>query len=102
MLLIETENFMSGRNYTLEFKEETAKLVLEQGQRIVDVAKNLGISRKNIQRWVSNARNGNISEKQALSPEQEEVKKLRKENELLRMEREILKKAAAFFAKEIR
>lgn len=85
--------------YTKEFKEEAAKLVTEHGYSQAEAGRRLGVSDKNINRWVKESKQVPAS-KPPLSAEQEELKKLRKEVTQLRMEREILKKAAAFFAQE--
>lgn len=94
---------MTRRKYTLEFKKEAATLVLEQGYTQAKAAEVLGVNNKNISRWV-NLVTGKKQETstigQTTTPELEEIKRLRKENERLKMEREILKKAAAFFANE--
>lgn len=87
------------RKYTQEFKDEAVKLVTEQGYTRLRVAQTLGISPKNVNKWVT-AATGKGSDGKVTTPEQEEIKRLRKENERLKMEREILKKAAAFFANE--
>ena len=87
------------RKYTQEFKNEAVKLVTEQGYTRTRVAKTLGISPKNVNKWVKAATKKEPA-KRATTPEQEEIKRLRKENDRLRMEREILKKATAFFARE--
>ena len=90
---------MTRRRYTLEFKEEAVKLVTERGYTRVKAAEILGISSQNVNKWVLEAtRKKPIN--RTKSADLEEVKRLRKENERLRMEREILKKAAAFFASE--
>ncbi len=88
--------------YTQEFKEEAVKLITEQGYKIAEAARNLGIDANMLGRWkreiegagkdVSGLRGGAIM--------QSELNLLRKENKRLKMEREILKKAAVFFAKE--
>lgn len=88
------------KKYTLEFKVEAAKLVTEQGYSQNKAAKALGIDNKNIRRWVKELRGIEKPTVKDKTPEQEEIRQLRKENERLRMEREILKKAAAFFANE--
>jgi transposase len=89
------------RKYTLEFKQEAAKLVTEQGYSRSKAAQVLGIPGKNICRWVNEQTGKNRKNTDKIkTPEQEEIRQLRKENERLRMEREILKKAAAFFANE--
>ena len=91
--------------YTLEFKKDAAKLVLENGYSQEEAAKNLGISKSAISRWViaeKEPSKGTADRKAKPSLEQHaEILRLRKENDQLRMEREILKKAAVFFAKEV-
>jgi len=88
------------RKYTDEFKDEAVKLVTEQGYRITEAARNLDIHDSVLRRWIKER----SSEGGGKSPEscraQAELKRLKRENERLRMEREILKKAAAFFARE--
>jgi len=88
-----------ANKYTLEFKREAAKLVIEKGYSQKEAAVELGISAKNMTRWVKDL-GENVDVIKKITPEQEENKRLRKENERLRMERDILKKAAAFFANE--
>ncbi len=92
--------------YNLEFKQDAAKLVLENGYTQQQAADHLGISLSAIRRWVRAERKpitqADLAGKKMVLPlaDQAELVRLRKENELLRMEREILKKAAVFFAKE--
>lgn len=91
--------------YTLEFKQDAAKLVNEKGYTHQQAADSLGISLSAIGRWVR-AERGTATvrtAKKSVLPlnDQAELVRLRKENERLRMEREILKKAAVFFAKEV-
>jgi len=91
--------------FTLEFKQDAAKLVNEKGYTHQQAADSLGISLSAIGRW-SRAERGSttpsITNTAALNlTGQAELLRLRKENEQLRMEREILKKAAVFFAKEV-
>ncbi len=92
--------------YTLEFKQDAAKLVLEKGYTHQQAADNLGISLSAIGRWVRAERGPGAKPTADQSSRlnllgQTELTRLRKENEQLRMEREILKKAAVFFANEI-
>ena len=87
------------RKFSREFKVEAVKLVTEQGYGVSEAARNLGIRAGMLGRWKwemkkQAAAGGDTKVLEA------ELKKLRRENEQLRMEREILKKAAAFFAKE--
>ena len=91
------------KHYPKQFKVDAVKLVNEQGYKVSEAARNLGIHHSSLRRW----KNQLITDgskafpgKGHISPEKEELHRLRKENERLRMEREILKKAAAFFAKE--
>lgn len=90
------------RSYTQEFREEAVKLVTEQGYTIAEASRSLGIHPNVLGRWKRNAQDvgtGGASSGAAIST-QAELKRLRKENKGLRMEREVLKKAMAFFAKE--
>jgi transposase len=89
-----------SRKYTVEFKQEAIKLVTEHGYSQAEAGRRLGISEKNINRWVLGSKETNSLKAEKLTCEQEELKQLRKENDRLRMEKEILKKAAAFFANE--
>ena len=87
--------------FTPEFKAEAVKLVTEQGYKQIEVANNLGVDVKNIHRWVSQKVVIAANAKSRLTAEQEELQQLRKEIKRLRLEREILKKAATFFANEL-
>lgn len=88
------------RKYTIEFKQEAVKLVTKQGYTQSEAARSLGINSKNICRWVNEAKGTPLGKKKDFAEEQNELALLRKENHRLRLEREILKKAAAFFANE--
>ena len=87
------------RKYTLEFKEEAVKLVTK-GYTQAEAGKALGVSAKIISRWVCEKKQSTNTEKSLAATEQQSLKKLKKENERLRMEHEILKKAVAFFVKK--
>ena len=89
--------------YTAEFKEDAVNLVIEHGYSCAEVGRRLGINPNNVNRWVNLYREQHEYSAQGKpSPQdmQAEIRRLRKENRRLHMEREILKKAAAFFAKE--
>jgi len=89
--------------HTEEFKKEAIKLVTEQNYSQAETARRLGINAKNLSRWIKEAEEINCEmpkAKKNAKAEQEELLQLRKEVKRLRMEREILKKAAAFFANE--
>jgi transposase len=91
------------KTYTAEFKREAVRLVTEHHYGVAEAARNLGINTNMLRRWkreFADQANGAFPGKGRLSPEQEELHRLRAENKRLRMEREIVKKAAAFFANE--
>lgn len=90
------------RKYSDEFKEEAIKLVTEQGYSIAEAARNLGINASQLGRWKKELESPSegSGESGGMAAMQAELKRLRKENKQLKMEREILKKAATFFAKE--
>ena len=94
------------RQYTLEFKQEAVRLVNEHGLSPAQVGRDLGVDRSLVRSWMGKPEAGqlvpNPSPPKTAPSLEEEVRRLRKENALLREEREILKKAAAFFAKESR
>ena len=91
-----------GYKYTKEFKQEAIRLALTSTQPIAQTARDLGIKESSLYNWVSQAKE-TLSPTEAGSSEpnlMEELNRLRKENARLKEEREILKKAATFFAKE--
>ena len=91
------------QKYTKEFKDDAVKLVIERGYNTNEVGRRLGINQTNVSRWVREYRQENepsVNGDATRSELENEVKRLHKENQRLRMEREILKKAAAFFANE--
>ncbi len=89
------------KQYSKEYKEEAVALVLEQGYSVPEAAKLLGIASNILYRWKSKIESQ--PEGKSLSvDEREELKRLRKEVKNLRMEKEILKKSSAFFAKEMK
>jgi len=91
------------KHYSKQFKVDAVKLVTEQGYKVSEAARNLGIHHSSLRRWKNELETNSsqaFSGKGHMRPEKEDLHRLRKENKRLRMEREILKKAAAFFAKE--
>ena len=90
---------MGRRAYTREFKVSAVKLVQEQDYTVVEAAKSLGVDANSIRNWLKKFGShvgGNPNGDSALRAE---LRRLREENKRLLMEREILKKATAFFAK---
>lgn len=93
------------KKYPKEFKLDAVSLVLEQGYTRIEAARNLDINPNMLGRWVKEQQSdagqafrGNGK----LTPEQDEIRKLRMQVKRLEMEKEILKKATVFFAKETR
>lgn len=92
--------------YTVEFKQDAAQLILSKGYSYEEAANSLGVSVSALRKWVSKERNthqmiNSTSVKNGLTlSEHEELLGLRKEVNRLKMEREILKKAAVFFAQD--
>ncbi len=89
------------RLYSEQFKKEAVSLVTEYGYTIVQAAQVVDTREKNLQRWVkqqAQERNGECLD----ADERAELQRLRREIKTLRMEKEILKKASAFFAQEMK
>jgi transposase len=89
--------------YTLEFKQEAVRLI-RGGQSVSSAAKTLGLSDQTLHNWVKAETAGGLREVagNAVSAEQMEIARLRAELAKARMERDILKKAAVYFARESR
>jgi transposase len=96
-----TEVFMSSRQYTIEFKAEAIKQVLERGFTVVDVASRIGVPKHTLYGWVQSARKSTRAPEVAtvVSSDSAEVRRLKAELKRVTEERDILKKAAAYFAK---
>ena len=86
------------RRFTPEFKQEAVDLLRRSGKTVTQVAHELGIGQTTLSRWNGQAAAAPLGSKSFLATE--ELKGLRREVDQLRQERDILKKAVAFFAKE--
>lgn len=89
--------------YTPEFRREALELIRSSGRPIAEVARSLGINDGTLSNWVKadrEARERSADPKGLSESEREELARLRKENAELRMDREILRKAAGYFARE--
>ena len=91
------------RRFTEEFRQGAVRLVLDEGKSIGAVARELDLTASSVGNWVKQARADRSHGQTGLTTaEREELARLRKENRILLEEREILKKATAFFAKQSR
>jgi transposase len=90
---------MPKRSFTREFKESACKLVSEQGYTVAEAAKSLGVDAGSIRGWLKKFPTGGTSSASGENALKVELRRLREENKRLLMEREILKKATAFFAR---
>jgi transposase len=91
------------RAYTDEFKAGAVRLVLDEGKTVGAVARELDLTQSALRLWVEHARAEATQGRSGLTKtEREELTRLRKENRILAEERDILKKATAFFAKQNR
>jgi transposase-like protein len=90
------------RKFTPEFKAETVRLVRESNKTIAEIARDLELTESALRSWVAQAEvdAGQGPAGSLTTSEHAELTRLRRENKVLQQEREILKKAAAFFAKE--
>lgn len=90
------------RKFTPEFKAEVVRLCRTAGETVGQVSKRLDLTETAVRRWVEQAEVDEVggTPNALTTAEREELQQLRRENKRLQMEREILKKAAAFFAKE--
>ena len=91
------------RMYDDEFKRDAVRLVTNNSYGVSETARRLGINAKMLGRWKREAEtspNGALTGNGHVSPEPDEMRRLREENKRLRMERDILKKTVVFFANE--
>jgi transposase len=95
------ESPMARRSFTPEFKTSAARLVREQGYSVPQAARSLGVDPRSIRDWVAKFAPPPATAPAAADAElRQELERLRAENKRLLMEREVLKKATAFFARE--
>jgi transposase len=89
------------RKFTPQYKAEAVQFVISSGQPVAEVARNLGIVEGTLGNWVAKAReDGQVAEPELNVSERAELQRLRKEVQQVKMERDFLKKAAAFFASQ--
>ena len=89
------------RRFTQEYKEQAVSLVRDSGRTVAEVAKSVGVHEMTLGNWVRKAKEGGqVGDGDLSETERVELERLRKENAVLRMERDFAKKVATWFAKE--
>ena len=95
---------VTKKQYTKEFKLDAVSLVLDQGYKVAEAARSLEINANMLRRWIKENQADNDGQafrgNGKLTLEQEEIRRLKLENKQLKLEKQILKEAAVFFAKE--
>ena len=100
MSVMEETPGRTRRSFTDEFKRDAGALVLDEDRKIVDVARSLGVGEGTLGNWVGQARTDRGERAGLTTSEKAALAELRKENARLRMERDLLKRATAFWVKE--
>jgi transposase-like protein len=101
MAIMEKKDTLRGRrSFTVEFKTDAVAMVLDDGRRIVDVADAIGVGEGTLGNWVRLERIERGERAGLTRDDRSELVELRKENARLRMERDLLKRATAFWVKE--
>src|SRR3979490_666913 len=101
--MADTKGRRTRRSFTADYKSGAVRLVLDEGKTVAAAARDLGLTESSLRNWVDHTRADGSTRKTGLTTaELEELVRLRKELRIVQEEREILKKAAAFFAKQSR
>lgn len=91
------------RSFTPEYKEQVARMVVEESRAIPSTAREIGVNEQTLRNWVNDYRRNHSGDEPPLTvSERARLRELEKENRELRLEKEFLGKAAAFFAREYR
>ena len=90
---------MKRSKYTKEFKEQTVKLVTEQGLSVAQAANDMGVGLSSLGKWIELFKRAKPDANALTETQIDELKRLRREIQLLKMERDLLKKTAVYFAK---
>ena len=100
-----TKNHRNRREFDASFKLEVVRMVKDQGLSVSDVCRTMGLGETAIRRWIKQYEselNGQPGIGKPLTVEQQRIRQLEAENGQLRMDNDILKKASAFFARELK
>ena len=99
---MESDKKRKTRSYTEEFKQSSVKLAIESDQAVAATARNLGVHEGTLHGWIQKhyTQHSSANKMQGGTDALVELKRLKKENIRLKMERDILKKAAAYFASD--
>jgi len=89
------------KTYTIEFKQSSAKLAVTTDQSLSQTAREIGVSSSTLHTWVKKYYPKELTPQRPENSLEDEIRRLKKENSKLKQEREILKKAAAYFANEL-
>ena len=93
----------SHRSFAPEYKEQVARMVVEESRAIPSTAREIGVNEQTLRNWVNDYRRNHAGDEPPLTiSERARLRELEKENRELRLEKEFLGKAAAFFASEYR
>lgn len=90
---------VTRRKFTKEFRQEAVDLVMKEQMTVAQAALDLGVGKSTLDRWVHVAQTRLADPNRVTETELEELKRLRKENRILKMERDLLKKTTVYFAK---
>lgn len=91
------------RSFSPEYREQVARMVVEESRAIASTARDVGVNEQTLRNWVNAYRAAHVGEEPPLTvSERARLRELEKENRELKLEREFLGKAAAFFASEYR
>jgi transposase len=99
---VEAKGQRERRSFTAAYKSEVVALCRSPGASVGKVARDLGLTETAVRRWLAQAEVDNGRRQGLTTTEREELSQLRQENRLLREERDLLKRAMAFFARETR
>jgi transposase len=93
------------KSYTADFKLEVARMIVDQGLGVTQVTKDMNIGPSAIRRWVDQYRTEQLGQPgigKPITAEQQRIRQLEQENRQLRSDNDLLKKASAFFARELK